>query len=82
MQKNKENAFTDAVRNFKKSWTYARLTEDERKGLDNSFSFVEKQNLLCGTYTQRWRQMNAIYCAFLYGCGYNNDMNWRESKAS
>lgn len=69
--------YTQTVDEFyeglKKSWTWRRLTEDERKKFDN-FQILNK---LKGTNNQRIDSLNLIYHAFLLGLGCDNP-NWRD----
>lgn len=76
MKKDKEMAFNDYVKVFRRSWTYNRLTEKEREQFESAMQFVK--NTLSGTYQQRAAQMNAAYHSFLMGVGYNG-FSWREN---
>ena len=63
---------------FRKSWTYAKLTDSEKKQFDIIWDSVPVLNAIKGTEKHRREIQNAIYCAFLHGCGYDNTMKWRE----
>ena len=77
--KAKENAWSDFRQMIMKSWTWARLTDDERiKALD-ALHFADDQGYIIGSYRQRWGIMNSVWFAFLLGVGYDNSMNWREN---
>lgn len=57
-----------------KSWTYERLTKEERERLQESFGRVK---LYGNNKKQICEEINAIYYAFLMALNYNwND--WRE----
>lgn len=69
----KENATQEFIGMIKESWTYARLTQEERDRLINC---LQNANPV-GTYDQRWIHLNDIFHAFLLGCGYK-PIGWRE----
>ena len=81
MKKDKDNAVLDFYDMIQKSWTYARLTENERKRLAKAFSDVDCQRMVSGSYTQRWMQCQAIYRAFLLALDYK-PLGWREPENS
>jgi len=77
MEKIKENAFIEFVDMIAKSWTYNRLTADERNHVIDSLYDAK----LSGTYNQRFEQLHNIYQACLYMLNYkeqNRNNNWRE----
>lgn len=70
--------YSNAVENYfqnviKKSWTWERLTEEERK----RFIDMNVFDRIKGRDTQRVEWLNTIYEAFLYGLGYDSIV-WRE----
>lgn len=77
LPRDKDNAFLHGLSMFCRSWTFGRMTDDERERCINSFLFANDQGMIKGTFTDRVQIMNAIYHAFLQGIGYNN-FNWRE----
>ena len=77
MERIKENAKTDFVKMIHNSWTYDRLTEQERDRLDNAFCTSILTCAIYGTYDQRWKILDAVYNAFLQGVGYDGP-TWRE----
>lgn len=79
MNKNKENARLDYMEMIEKSWTWARLTEDERKRFVNVVDNSEHLGAIFGTYRQRWEILCALYHSFLKGCNYD-PLHWRESE--
>ena len=76
MNKNKENTLQDFYNMILNSWTYNKLTKEESNKFDELMEHTRTQNALKGTYEQRWEILQAIYGAFLYGCGYNGP-EWR-----
>ena len=68
--------FLDMVR---KSWTWARLTDTERRACTEALTDTERAALR-GTMQARWEILHAVYFAFLAGTGYSPD-NWREPDA-
>lgn len=77
MNKNKENTLQDFYNMILNSWTYNKLTKEEIDKFDELMEHTRTQDALKGTYNQRWEILQAIYGAFLYGCGYNGP-EWRE----
>lgn len=67
-----ENVVDDYINMFKCSWTWGRMTDEERERfLALDFTPVK------GTAKQRGKIMSMIYSAFLAGLGYNG-CYWRE----
>ena len=75
--KNKENAINDFTNMIKESWTYARLTENERFAWEESVAWAVDQKVVSGKYSQRWTTLQALYHTFLLGVGYTG-WKWRE----
>ena len=78
MNKNKENAQADWTDMIVKSWTWAKLTDDEKNKFGDELNTAGIQKIISGTYRQRWGILSALYSMFLDGCGYNG-CNWREN---
>lgn len=64
---------------IKKSWTYEKLTIEEKETFDHIFYGEQIKGILKGTKKQIWQVLNMIYSSFLYGAGYNG-FNWREKE--
>ena len=77
MNKNKENAQADWTDMIIKSWTWAKLTNDERNKFGDELNKEATKKIISGTYRQRCEILNALYSMFLEGCGYNG-VNWRD----
>ena len=77
MNKNKENAQTDWTDMIVKSWTWEKLTREERNKFGDELNKETTKRIISGTYRQRWEILNALYSMFLEGCGYNGG-NWRD----
>ena len=77
MNKNKENAQTDWTDMIVKSWTWEKLTREERKKFGDELNKETTKKIISGTYRQRWEILNALYSMFLEGCGYNGG-TWRD----
>ena len=73
--KPKENAQADWTDMIVKSWTWAKLTDEEKNRFGEEINTQEK--VIIGTYRQRWEILNALYSMFLEGCGYTG-VNWRD----
>ena len=77
MNKNKENAQADWTDMIIKSWTWAKLTNEEKNKFGDELNKEITQKIISGTYKQRMAILNALYSMFLEGCGYNG-ANWRD----
>jgi hypothetical protein len=76
MEKIKENALADFKKLIYQSWTYEKLTREEKNQLFKLFEDIRTTQALKGTYYQRWGILQAIYKAFLLGVGYDS-FDWR-----
>ena len=77
MNKNKENAQADWTDMIVKSWTWAKLTNDEKNKFGDELNKETTKKIISGTYRQRCEILNVLYSMFLEGCGYNG-VNWRD----
>ena len=77
--KNKEEAKKDFVEMTKKSWTYEKMTEEEKIRWDDLVSENSVEKALKGDYLVRWRILQAMYSAYLKGIGYTGFL-WRDKK--
>lgn len=72
-----------AIHNFKvmieQSWTYGKMTREERDNWERVLFSTRTKNSLKGNYNTRWEILQAIYGAYLFGLGYN-DFTWREEE--
>ena len=80
MLKDRTDALEDVVYNYfenviSKSWTWQRLTDDERKRFESCIDFSK----IKGTARQRVEMLNMVYAAFLQGVGYK-PIGWREAE--
>lgn len=75
--KDKEQAFGEFLDMIRNSWTYQLLTVEELEQLDRAFKGGPVRNALKGSWRQRWEILQAVYHAFLEGCGYDGP-GWRE----
>ena len=78
MIKNKENAQADWVNMIVRSWTWSKLTDNEKNRFGDELEKEITQKVISGTYKQRWEILSALYSMFLEGCGYNG-IAWREN---
>ena len=74
MTRNKESAEFDWWKMTKESWTYKRLTQDERDRLTEAIDSVN----LFGSYKQRFEYLHSVYYAFILALGYDAT-GWRET---
>ena len=70
----KENARQDFGAMIEKSWTYGRMTTEERAAWRGTLDAVTVK----GSYRQRWNTLNSLYCNFLFDIGYSG-ADWRET---
>lgn len=77
----KEKALYNFIETIKNAWTYERMTEQEKRQLEQVFERLRNGNTLRGNYKQRIETLNDIYYAFLLGLNYTG-YNWRENGAN
>ena len=77
MNKNKENAQADWTDMIVKSWTWEKLTGEERNKFGDELNKETTKKIISGTYKQRWEILSALYSMFLEGRGYNGG-TWRD----
>lgn len=75
MTKNKENALIDFMNMIVDSWTWARMTHEERQRCTDGLCRAH----LNGTWLQRWQTLNDLYYSFLLGLNYAPS-GWREKE--
>lgn len=75
--KNKENVLNDYYKMIINSWTWERLTEDEKTRFTNLLASARIKEALKGTYRARWNILNALYESFLIALEYK-PIGWRE----
>ena len=62
-----------------KSWTWLRLTVEERAKFVALFAHPQSNAVIKGNYEQRWEACEALYYTFLVALGYD-PLNWREGE--
>ena len=77
MERTKETAVADFLDFIKKSWTWKKLTDKEKKSFIDTVEAVSERGVIKGTYTSRWNIVQSLYSMFLSGCGYEGG-NWRD----
>ena len=70
-----EEYFNSCIKN---SWTYARLTKEEKQTLIDLLSTDHIQESIKGCYKVKWNILHTIYETYLKALGYN-PFNWREN---
>lgn len=79
----KEDVCGEFIAMIRKSWTYERLCDNERKKIEQIISNAcdeRYETHVFGTVRQRWQLLHGLYSAFLDGCGYSWE-GWREKTA-
>lgn len=79
--KQKENALNEFIDMIEHSWTYDRMTDNEREQCLETFHSNRTTDALKGTWEARWTILNAVYGAFLDGIGYDGP-SWREKESA
>lgn len=77
----KENAIGEFDKMIKNSWTYDRMTEEERTKWDELLKHNRTLEAIKGNTKQRWTTLNALYFTYLIGIGYDGH-TWRETEAA
>ena len=75
----KEEALWKFIVDIKRSWTYAKMTEEEKDRCLKALRDAEG-TALKGSARTRWEILCAIYHGFLLGLGYNG-ARWRATEA-
>ena len=73
----KENTIIEFKKMIEASWTYAKMTDEEKEKWARVLESAPIYDAVKGTWGQRWNILNGIYHAFLVGIGYT-DWQWRE----
>lgn len=79
MNKDKDKVIEDFSKMIKDSWTWARLTKEEKDIFMEHISWERTKNILKGTYNQRYEILNELYFFYLLGIGYI-PIGWRENE--
>ena len=74
--KDKNNVIDDYNKMIMFSWTYEKMTNDEKNRWNDILNHTRISKCLRGNYDSRWDILNAIYHAYLIGIGYT-DFKWR-----
>lgn len=74
--KEMDSTLIDFINIIEESWTYHRMTSDEKKRLSDVFNDIKNSKLLKYDDKHKWDILHAIYSSFLQGIGYDN-FNWR-----
>ena len=75
----KEKALYDFKVMIEKSWTYEKMTREEKDNWERVLNDIRTITCLKGNYDTRWNILQAIYMSYLIGIGYDS-FNWRESE--
>ena len=77
LPRDKENALVHFLAMICRSWTFDRMTQEEKERCVNAFLWSAEQGQIKGNFLSRWNTMQAIYHAFLAALGYRAS-GWRE----
>ena len=76
---NKELALYDFKVMIENSWTYGKMTSEEKDNWERVLNDIRTITCLKGNYNTRWNILQAIYMSYLICIGYNS-FNWREEE--
>lgn len=80
IEQNKEHLVSDFMNMIRNSWTWEKLTVQEKGRFEKIIERVTWEKFdrhIRGNYRNCWRELQNIYSAFLEGCGYE-PFGWRE----
>ena len=77
-EKTKENAIYNYMVMIKQSWTWERLTTEERVAFIDTVNWATDRGIK-GNYEQRWDILQLMYHTFLNALGYA-PIGWRETE--
>lgn len=78
--KDKSNVLYDFNKMIENSWTYGKMTKEEKDTYNHIFNInSQAMESVKGTYEQRWKILQTFYSIFLAGIGYTG-WNWREKE--
>lgn len=77
MTKDKNTSVMDFMQMTYNSWTYNKMSTDEKNRLADVVAWCTNQGIVKGTWKQRWDIMQAVYWSFLQGIGYDGPC-WRD----
>ena len=79
LPRNKDTALLHFCAMICRSWTFERMTHDEKERCISTLWWTANQNALRGNFGAMWIVMQAVYNAFLSGLGCDGS-KWREGK--
>jgi hypothetical protein len=79
--RDKNLAKSNYLKSIEQSWTWAKLTQEERTKFLELLEHPCSAVVIKGTYNQRWEACDALYYTFLMGLGYT-PLEWRETPST
>ena len=76
LPRTKENALLRFCSMICRSWTFDRMTSEEKERCISALLKTENFNALRGNFEARWHILEVVYDAFLSGLGYDGFL-WR-----
>jgi hypothetical protein len=77
--KDKEQAKFDYLKMIGQSWTWAKITAEEKAKFLEILEHPCSGAVIKGNYDQRWEACEALYHTYLEGLGYD-PLEWREAQ--
>ena len=75
----KENAIEEFKKMTEKSWTYEKMTSEEKRNWQRVINSSRLEKAVKGTFYHRWEILQAVYESYLYALGYEHGL-WRENE--
>ena len=79
--RDKNLAKSNYLKSIEQSWTWAKLTQEEKEKFKELLDHPCSGAVIKGTYDQRWEACEALYYTFLEGLGYT-PLEWRETPST
>ena len=77
MEKTKEELLKDFKDMIYASWTYKKLTGEEKARFNWALDYAMNLNILTNDNSKNWIMLSILYNTFLEGVGYE-PIGWRE----
>lgn len=78
-EEKREQIKSDFLNMIFNSWTYARLTKEEKSRLIEVYNNTQTREAQKGTKAEQWEILQAIYTSFLNALNYK-PIGWREQE--
>ena len=76
--KDKNNAIIEFEKMIEQSWTYEKMTKQEKDQWKKVLNSIQTTKATKGNFIQRWEILQSLYNSYLLALNYT--WNWREEK--